>query len=190
MADFILQCGITRLNISLDAATPETYKAVRGGDLDLVEKNIKYILDNRDKDYGPLVRVSFCIQDINQHEKEMFRDKWEPKVDSVEFQDLHTFENLEKLETGNVLFEDKYLTENKKFCYSPFSYLAIWSDGTVSPCCTFHGQKLSLGNINSPSTSLSGIWKGTQMTSLRKQFNEGKLNSVCEDCLSCTNTGN
>lgn len=186
MSNFILDSGVTRINISLDAATSDTYSAVRGGNLEFVESNIQYILSNRDKNRGPLIRVSFCVQDLNKHEIDIFRAKWEPIVDSVEFQSLHKFENLSELPSGDFLFDEQTKNNYSNFCFSPFSYLAIWSDGTVSPCCTFHGQKLTLGNINDSNTSLSGIWEGKYMEGLRSQFRNKNINSVCEDCLSCT----
>ena len=186
MTEFLLGTGLTRLNISLDAATPEIYKAVRGGNLEFVESNIKYFLNRRDNEYGPLVKVSFCVQDLNRHEIDLFRQKWEPLVDSVEFQALHVFKNLGDLEASQTLYSEEFSTSTAGFCYSPFSYLAIWSDGKISPCCTFHGQKLSLGNINEAGTSLSAIWSGQHMSNLRNQFRSRQLNPVCNDCLSCT----
>lgn len=38
IARAMIESGVTKLHVSLDAATPETYKKIRGGNLEIVEK--------------------------------------------------------------------------------------------------------------------------------------------------------
>ncbi len=182
---FLIDSGLTRLNVSFDAATSSTYSRIRGGDLNYVETNLHYLLSLNQVHRSLVTRVSFCVQSDNIHEVQLFKDKWNGVVDSVEFQDLHSFDDLPSLPLLDIV-SSTHLVDNHKFCYSPFSYLSIWSDGIVSPCCTFHGKKIPLGNVNSSSTTLSDLWHGISMRAIRDQFTVHKLNQVCDNCLNCT----
>ena len=57
-------------------------------------------------------------------------------------------------------------------------------DGSISPCCTFHGQCLSLGNIKE--LGIKDAWNSEPMNNLRNQFIKKKINPICHDCLSST----
>ena len=180
----LINLGISRINISLDAATLQTYLKIRKKtNLKTVEQNIHDLVDLKNKYGRPLVRVSFCKQPDNKHETSAFLNKWRNVVDSVEIQNLHIYENLNSLEVIND-FNDCDIIDNDMYCYSPFSYLAIWSNGDISPCCTFHGQKLILGNVNE--CTLKETWESKYMTNLRNQFINKQLNNVCNDCLCKT----
>ncbi len=41
----IVELGLYNMNVSLDAATPQTYKKIRGNDFELVKRNLKYVLE-------------------------------------------------------------------------------------------------------------------------------------------------
>ncbi|MDR3134660.1 MAG: radical SAM protein, partial [Deltaproteobacteria bacterium] len=67
----LIGAGLTRIMISLDAVTPDTYSLMRpGGDLRRVEENILSFLAKRKEARSrlPLVRLSFCLTRINQAE--------------------------------------------------------------------------------------------------------------------------
>ena len=57
-----IDTGITRICISLDAASQETYTEIRGGNLDYVENIINKFVELKSSFGRPLVRVSFCSQ--------------------------------------------------------------------------------------------------------------------------------
>ena len=94
-ANMILYNHVTRLFISLDAATQESYDDVRvpvskrllkENRLSYVEKNItNFIKKRNDRNLKlPLVRVSFVVLDKNRHEVKILK-KWVSKVDSIDF---------------------------------------------------------------------------------------------------------
>lgn len=198
----ILNSGVTRVFISLDAATEETYNKIRRarsdgsrreGRLHQVEENIRYLVARRDE-LGlklPIVRVSFVMQVENVHEIPAFKDKWIDVVDAVDFQRLTSHSSIETLE---LLSEEERwkerppadhflrLTPEARYCHYPFDTLAVWSDGNVGPCCAYQGKNLVVGNINEQ--TLGEIWNGEKMTRLRKQHIDGNMNVVCQDCLA------
>lgn len=78
LIDLLLDLKWEKVFISVDAATAETYRKIRGKDLKVVERNIQSLLQKRNERgmQIPVVRLSFVIQPDNIHEKEMFFDKW------------------------------------------------------------------------------------------------------------------
>lgn len=61
---------IDSFSVSIDAATPETYSVVRGGDWEELMSGLEFIKSNITKK----LNLSFCIQKNNWHEIEQFAD--------------------------------------------------------------------------------------------------------------------
>jgi MoaA/NifB/PqqE/SkfB family radical SAM enzyme len=70
-AEQLLRCGLTEINVSLDAARPETYQRVRrGGQLDVVHANIQRLarLKRQRGARFPLLGVNFVLLNDNEGE--------------------------------------------------------------------------------------------------------------------------
>ncbi len=68
----LMDCGLTELNISIDAATPDTYRKVRrGGKLDTLHENIKRLLRVRQETRArfPLIGLNYVM--LNENEGEL-----------------------------------------------------------------------------------------------------------------------
>ena len=64
LSEFLVQQEVSRVCISIDAATSETYEKVRGKDqLQKVEKNVRTLVETRENSGKllPIVRLSFCV---------------------------------------------------------------------------------------------------------------------------------
>ena len=196
-SEMILNSNITRLFISVDAATEETYNKVRipvskrlleeKNRLQKIENNVKKFIQfrNSKKQSLPLTRVSFVALEENKHEIEMFKTKWKNIVDSIEIQRETSIEVYDKLE---MLEKDKY-TANKgtKYnCNKPWGDMAIYSDGTVGPCCNLVGRKTPIGNIKD--NTIKEIWNGKAMNEIRQGFINNNPNDVCKICIDSQKT--
>ena len=173
LCDFVIEERIARVVVSLDAATPETYRKIRGKDeLALIEENVRRLIAVRNARGSrlPLVRVSFCIQPDNLHERQAFLEKWNGVVDYVDFQEMqdavHVDEVKEKGFDAGVFKSLK--APEEVYCYYPFSMLSIWSNGDVSPCCSWYAKNLIVGNVHQ--TSLKEIWDGPEVAEVRQQI--------------------
>ena len=202
MRQKIIENKVSRVFISIDAATEQTYRKIRqtnrGIDEDIqgnkklqiinedenrlekIDDNIKKLVELRDskKLSLPLIRVSFAVQHANKHEIELFKTKWENVVDFIEFQETQNigYDKLAKLseEERWRRREPLYKKDYKKDCNAPFHSATVWADGSVIPCCTFQGKNLTLGNIN-------GIPElGIPATSLKELWNGEKINELRE----------
>jgi radical SAM protein with 4Fe4S-binding SPASM domain len=191
MAKFMVEQQVARVEVSLDAATAGTYQRIRGKDeLDLVERNVRGLVEAKNKAGSalPVIRLCFCVQPENIDEREMFIDKWRDVVDYVDFQEMCDFTYVTPLLDGDEssvpVIDD---SEVSAFCPYPFNSLNIWSDGYVTPCCTFYGKALKMGNIKD--STLKEIWNGEGIKALREEFFSGNLNTVCKACLYYRDTG-
>ena len=188
--EFFIERGLTRLFISLDAATNETFLKIRGYDLlEAIETKIFELLRLRSTSRAstPLVRVSFVVQEDNVHEEKLFERKWINVADSVEFQkcvDIADFRDRSFANSLPVLTPDDMIGSPK--CHYPFSYISLWADGKLSPCCTSYGRDcndLSLGYIHETDAVERAI---LERESLQKAFiskDWSKIPNSCRHCL-------
>ncbi len=169
---------VSRVELSLDSATPETYQKIRSFDmLKRVETNIEKLIACKKKYNSvlPIIRLCFVVQDKNKHEVEAFIEKWQDKVDYLDFQRCIDFTNVDK----EVDIDPAELKD--KFCSYPFYSLNVYSSGDVSPCCTFYGKDLIIGNIHEK--TLQEIWDGPEIKVIREQIRNKQFNKTCAKCL-------
>lgn len=189
LSEFLVENRITRVQVSLDAATPQTYLAIRRKDeLSRIEDNVRKLIEIRRRRGGelPIVRVSFCVQPLNAHEREAFQVKWRDVVDYVDFQAVSDFsyvdEVREKGEVERLKDKPEHRELVERFCPLPFNSLHVWANGDVTPCCVFYGKNLVMGNASRD--SLAEIWNGEPIKKLRQEILTGELNPNCRICLA------
>ncbi len=179
----LIESGLTRIQVSIDAFTTETYDKVRpGGNLSKVVHNVEQMIALRDTHHSitPLVRVNFVRTELNEHELNSFINYWSEKVEMIGIQemvkppisgtDIKSKTTLNKRDTG---FR----------CSFPFKQLVINNEGDILPCCTFYGEQLKLGNIKTD--DIINVWKSEKMKQLRKLHKESKYyqNGICLICV-------
>lgn len=140
----LIDSGLTRLQVSLDAATEETYRKIRISNytLDKIIENIENFTKIRDLEYKselPTLRVNFVQTEINKNELNQFIDFWKNRSDAIGVQDLV---NIMKPTVDNV---DANHQDFK--CTQPFKHLVIRYNGHILPCCTFFGAELPIARL-------------------------------------------
>ncbi|GAB7022254.1 radical SAM/SPASM domain-containing protein [Salidesulfovibrio brasiliensis] len=171
--DKLLETPITRITISIDAITEETYKKVRGGNYKKLISNIEYLLEKRKElnSMLPIVRLSFVDMDLNHHEREQFVDYWIDKVDTIDVQKYWDFDLYAPI-------EDK---ERDIRCSFGWRSVMILGNGDVAPCCSFYGMRdLVMGNINEQ--SLKSIWDSDKFMTFREDMIAGRYAEACKAC--------
>ena len=181
---------ISRIQVSLDAFTKETYDKIRrGGNFEKVKKHIQDFIELR-KTYDtfwPKIRVSFLTLPENKHETKLFYDYWNEIVDAVALQSSVLKPNSKR--EDNTKSYDKLRTS---YCPNPFRQLVVRADKSVLPCCSFWGDQMKLGTLKDD-LSLGDLFNSKKMNSIRNSFKnkDKKLISYCEQCLSsCDPTTN
>ena len=175
----LIESGLTKLQISIDAFSKETYFKVRKKrNYEQIVKNILSLVESREKKKKqlPLIRVSFVVNEFNCHEVESFKEFWQDKVDFIGIQ------NLVNIHNTNV--------ENRKElkgvrCNMPYFRMMVKADGSVKPCCTGFGDRLGgLGNIHE--IKIQDIWNSKRLKNFQEIHRNYRWmdNKVCDLCVN------
>lgn len=179
----LVESGLTKIQVSIDATTSDVYDIIRqGGDYKKVVSNTKRFIDIRNKmdSIEPQVRVNFVKTDVNIHQLNDFITLWDGVADLIGIQDL-------------VGIMDKYKSKDntkREFnCTQPFYHMTIRYDGTVLPCCSFFGAELPIAKISKDkSIDINEVWNSDKINYLRKIHKKGEYwkHPICERCINST----
>lgn len=173
ISETLIDLQIEMLQISLDAATKDTYRKIRGGNLDIVEENIHNFLElkKRRKSVLPFLRLGFVKMKENENEIDMFFNKWKDLVDIVDYQEYVDFSEVDHLKSHNKI---------PFICADPFQRIGVSLHGEIYPCCSFYMKHFKLGNIKD--MSLLTAWNSPKMKQLRQSFLDGQPADACNKC--------
>jgi len=169
MIDNIVASPLTVIRFSIDGSA-ETFKKIRGVDLDKIEKNILKLKEKKDALRPELgMGVVFTVEEETEEEVDKYVVHWETIVDHVRMQP--------KL----------IQSPRKEVCPEPFGkdygkLVVLW-DGTVIPCCVDYNATLSLGNALKD--KVMDLWQGAAIEQLRQQHLAGDFPGVCVNCNEC-----
>ena len=186
----LIQAGLTRLMVSLDAAGPETYGRIRrGGDFGRVVDNVLAFLDQRAR-AGlelPLVRVSFVRMSINTGDETDFREFWQDRADYLAFQE---YANILEREDADYFRSDRRRVSEFR-CQDPFQRMSLFVNGDLFPCCSDFGRLAPLGNAYQE--TVARVWQSEAAVRLRRLHKNGRFaeDPICRRCaLSSTGIEN
>lgn len=150
----LLKAGITRIIISVDGATRETYERIRvRGDWDKLRRNVKEFISA-----GHKVTMQMTVQPENEHEVEQFKTLW-PGA---------------KINTKRI----RHKGTVRAHCPQPYRRLIVAYDGTVFGCCNNWHNEFPVGDFKEE--TLSEIWRGKRMQELRNHAKCGT--GPCKNC--------
>lgn len=174
----LIDSGLTKLFVSIDAINARTYMLQRGSPKynQVVHNTLNFIeVRNELQKKYPLVRVNFLRNKLNENEESEFIEYWSGKADMVIIQEM--YETIDQV--SNIFIPQ----DGRNFrCSFPFKQLVVNHQGDILPCCTMHGLKMVIGNVRS--MTLYDAWNSPRMKSLRKLHLTGcyDLNPVCKYC--------
>jgi len=177
VAQQLIDCGVSKVMVSLDAATPETFfKMRKSPHFERICDNIRRLIEMRQD--GPLVRVNFLQTEVNAHEAQAFVEMWSGVADMLGFQTQVGLPGVEY---------DLLATPDDFACAFPFKLVVIDCDGNILPCCTFSGREMPIGHIEQD--TIHAAWHSDRMTQLRyiHALGQYESNPVCRHCVgSCS----
>lgn len=195
-ATALLNAGLTSIDISIDAATPETYLKIRGSDFNQVESNVIDFLKIRKRlGIACEVRTSFVRnRDVTTEEEETFLNNWVSKVNSVfvlnvaEYQEtnMRLRNNNQAVQAPLQYYQQK--AQGRWACLFPFMEMSVLPDGRIYYCIEtlfrlgFDQDIKSLGDYNQQ--TLPEIWSGDLFQQLRQDLilNQLEQRAACKDC--------
>jgi len=190
----IIEAGITKLNVSIDAATSDTYAIVRpgGAGLKKVTDNLRSFLDIRKKlnRNDIRVRVSFVYYEDNAHERREFFEEWKDEVNVITFQnmvDMSPFESVEKRRSFVRESIETGLDISNFECDMLWTIPIIDSEGNFIPCgmpVRDHTRdEFVIGNITQGDT-IASCWTSEKLRNIRIIHQNGDFSKcgMCEGC--------
>ncbi|RNC68880.1 MAG: radical SAM/SPASM domain-containing protein [Desulfuromonadales bacterium] len=207
--DGILCNGVTRVNISFDSITTDTYKEVRGvNDYHKVIANADRLLEKR-KARGqelPLLSLSFVLSEDNAEELDGFIEMWQDKADGgikiYPYKNIYTIltddyygkygygENRPsqfKAETlPTTLSHELPIMEKYKIqCTIPWYRCHVGINGELQACTTLgfcDHPEMIMGNIHE--MTFEEAWKSKRWQELREITMSGQYEKhpVCNIC--------
>lgn len=186
--------GLSRLIISLDGASQETYQKYRiSGDIVKVIEGTKRLAETkRRKKKGPHIVVQTIafrqneseLEDIEKLSKEMQADEWIIKTAQV----YGGQESTDRLPHNKYLRRYEMNGDNRQIindldnaCWRMWHSAVITWDGKVVPCCFDKDAIHRLGDIQQD--SFTKIWHGNRYKKMRAQiFENRKSIDICANC--------
>lgn len=178
--DGLIESGLDRFLVSLDAATEKTYNLIRpGGDFQASVRGAEEILRRviSEKRLQPTVTMQMSVMDENEHEQEEFKRYWSERGAIVKFRPKCSWAG--GIEAPNLSTDQT----QRPPCRWAQETAAIHYNGDVVTCVVDYEGFYKAGNIWQ--RSLQDIW----LTDLKKlrflhyQRSFGELPDFCARCL-------
>jgi len=176
----LIEAGLDRVSISLDAATSKTYEKIHRADFNIVKQNILSLIKQRNERKSKLrVEVSFHEFELNKSEVTLFIREFGDMVDRISFiPEIHDWAGKIK---GKFKFKE--MTFHKRLpCMALWYGMQIYWDGKVPLCCLDMECEVPLGDVSN--SSINNVWNGEKLRwirglHLKQQFNKVPL---CHNC--------
>lgn len=195
-----IESGLSRLTISIDGTTQETYESYRkNGSLEKVIEGTKNMVKWKKelKSKTPYLIFQFLVVKPNEHQVEDAKKlASELGVDEIRFKtaQLYDFKNgnelmpsIDKYSRYRKQADGTYRLKNKLLneCWRMWSSCVITWDGKVVPCCFDKDAKHQLGEIKE--TPLKEIWQSVPYNNFRKILLTNRQNiDICQNCTEGT----
>jgi len=178
LAERLLSSGLSRIIISLDANTKETYDKIRvGGNFDETVKNIERLLEiKRERKLSkPDIIVQFIVMDENETEADAFKEYWLKRGAVVKLR--------LKLGWGDaVSTEDLDVADVERTFACPWLIrtVSIHWDGRFAQCDADYESEYSPGNINNQ--TILDVWNGELRKRREKHWALDFSHPLCRNC--------
>jgi MoaA/NifB/PqqE/SkfB family radical SAM enzyme len=195
----ILQSGISKIHVSLDGATPETYENYRvGSDFTKITDNIKSLVIERGSSPTPVIAIQMIatrktIPEIEAYSDlakylgvdkafctTMYIDQYKSTPSRSLLDDLPenpTYSRYQRVENNNAV-----LKSNRSARCDTNRTIYILTDGKVIHCCYDYDAENSFGNAFE--TDVKKIWKSEKYTKWRNEEAKPMKLPLCHK--SCT----
>lgn len=192
----IVSSGLSRLIVSIDGLTQETYEDYRiHGELEKVLLGTKAVVQAKKnmKSKTPHLIWQFLVTAKNEHQiNALFTLATSYDVDEVRLKSIqvYDFENGNPLIPNNEKYSRYKRLANGSYkmkaglgnhCWRMWSSTVLTWNGLVVPCCFDKDAKHQLGDVNE--TSFNAIWSSERYKSLRKQILTARQEvDICNNC--------
>jgi len=181
----LIDAGLDRINISIEALTADEYEDVCGARIDFEKfiENIRFFYENRRQCH---VFIKTTDKSLGSHTEDDFYKMFGEICDGMDVEKVASVWPEFELDGSFTGIDDKNLfgeeVSSNLVCPYVFYQMCINSDGTVSSCLMDWNHKLVVGDVSHE--TVYGIWNGRHMNQMRSSQLEGNRGQipVCRDC--------
>lgn len=176
----LIDSGLDKIILSLDAITAETYDRVRvGGDFSKVMGNIHAFLSIKAdrKATKPELIAQFIVMDENEHEVELFKEYWLAKGVIVKIRPKLGWGHGVKAENLEVMREE--VTRDFACAWLTRTVSIHW-DGTFAQCDADHEGIYSPGDLKTQ--TIKKVWDGELAKRRQRHWELDFDFEPCRDC--------
>jgi radical SAM protein with 4Fe4S-binding SPASM domain len=180
------------LDVSLDAATKETYDRIRVGlDFDQVMAGVERVIAANLPDTQLFVRL--VRQRENVHEVRAFAKRWRERGVAVFIYSAHGRAGSVDRFDERIRFSERELPVLQRLerhasrawlghCPLPFASTNILHNGDMLMCVHDWGRKVVIGNVRD--ATIAELWNGERMREIRRLVSQRRYTEVaaCRDC--------
>lgn len=193
-----VQSGLSRIIVSMDGVTQETYEQYRkGGSLEKVKEGTRLLVEAKRKlkSATPHIVLQFIVFGHNEHEVDQVKKLGkELGVDEVKIKSaqIYDFTNNHLLPSSEK--HSRYKNDNGRYlikqelmnhCWRMWSSAVITWDGKVIPCCFDKDAHYQLGTVGEE--SFGRIWLSEGYNEFRnKVLVNRKAIDICTNCTEGT----
>lgn len=188
-----IESGLHRLNVSIDGVTQNTLSHIRPGvDYETVKGNVVRLMELKRSmgADGPHVQAVLTESMLNRGEIARFRQEWGQIVDSVIVKPMTNFSGQNDSDAALDWWRDIVKrTAVSKFpvCPHPWRTLALYWDGSCSPCTSDGNHCCIVGNVREQ--GLLEIWNSQEMQHVRRLMLDRNFDGIAAlglPCRSCS----
>lgn len=187
LSDKLINSGIDRILISIEALNSQGYKEISKVDIDMNEmiENIRYLYEHKKKCEIYIKTIDISIK--NDEDKKLFYDMFGDICDKIFIEKIIPvwpgFEmNIDKDFKNDLKGRYGKDLNKVKICPYIFYSLLINSDGQIIACCSDWERKLILGDIKDE--TLVNVWNSDKYKTFWKDMLYGNKNKY-EMCRKC-----
>jgi radical SAM protein with 4Fe4S-binding SPASM domain len=176
--DALADCGLDKLTVGLDAATAETYNRIRvGGDFSRVEQNIEAILAAKESGRLPNLELilQFIIQDANEHEEELFKQKWAGRGATLKVRQRLGWGTAVDAPALKIAAEERNVP-----CPWLMRTMSIHWTGQVAQCDAEWNGERYVGDLNHQ--TIQAVWLDQLLTTRKRHLVNDFDYEPCRDC--------
>lgn len=176
--DQLAECGLDKLTVGLDAATEETYCRIRvGGDFAKVERNIDAILSAKSRGRLPNLDLTlqFIVQDLNEHEEELFKQKWSGRGADLKIRQKLGWGTAVDAPNLDISADDRHIP-----CPWLMRTMSVHWTGKVAQCDAEWNGERYVGDLNVQ--TIKEVWMGELLVTRQRHLDNDFAFEPCRDC--------
>lgn len=173
----LLESGLDKITISLNADNEKDYKEIMKIDYKKTLSNIDLLLEMKSKAKSKLhVMVTVAANPINKKSINSFNKKWEAKVDEVAINWIHDWAGAVDTKDGKSTWKKRYP------CRTLFEQIVVHSNGNIPLCCIDYEGIVIGGNVKDKAILES--FNGDKIKKIKDMHRNGQIDKfkMCANC--------